>query len=144
MKRLVAFCIGISSLGFVVLALPHAPEAGDSSAPEAAPAGLKLENLLSAELESAENTEIIVSRVTVPPNTSLPKHWHPGEEFAYVLEGTVSLWLEGETSSPPLTKGDVARVPLKRVHTAMSGDEGATLLVFRVHETGQPERVLVD
>lgn len=68
---------------------------------------------------------------------------HVYREFAYVLEGTVSLWLEGATS-PPLKKGDVARVPLKRVHTAMSGDEGATLLVFRVHEKGQPERVLVD
>ena len=53
--------------------------------------GLKLENLLSSKLEGVPGTEVIVSRVDVPPDTSLPKHWHPGEEFAYVLEGSVTL-----------------------------------------------------
>ena len=43
-----------------------------------------------------------------------------------------------------MKKGDVVKVPLKKVHTAITGDEGATVLVFRVHEQGEPERVLVE
>lgn len=102
-----------------------------------------MKNLLSTELEGVEDTEVIVSQVTIPPNTSLPKHWHPGEEFAYVLEGAVILWQEGKRNMVGRA-GDLVKVPLKQVHTAITGDEGVKLLVFRVHEQGQPERVLID
>jgi len=104
---------------------------------------LKLETLLKTVLEGVDNTEVIVSRVTIPPNTSLPKHWHPGEEFAYILEGSVTLWQKGKDDiiGKP---GDVVEVPLKQVHTAITKDEGATILVFRVHEQGKPERVPVE
>jgi quercetin dioxygenase-like cupin family protein len=105
--------------------------------------GLKLENLLRAQLESVDGTEVIVSRVTMPPNTSLPKHWHPGEEFGYVLEGSVVLWQDGKDDIVA-KKGDVVKVPLKQVHTAITRDEGATILVFRVHEQGEPERVPIE
>jgi len=110
---------------------------------EGPPPGLNLENLLKAELEGFEGGEVIVSRVTIPPNTSLPKHWHPGEEFAYILEGSCYLWQDGKEDTFG-TAGDVMMVPLKQVHTAFTKDESATLLVFRVHEKGQPERIPVD
>ena len=38
---------------------------------------------MSSRLEGVEGTEVIVSHVTIP-NTSLPKHWHPGEELTTV------------------------------------------------------------
>jgi quercetin dioxygenase-like cupin family protein len=103
----------------------------------------KLETLLKAVLEGVDDTEIIVSRVAIPPNTSLPKHWHPGEEFAYILEGSVTLWQKGNDDIVG-KKGDVIKVPLKQVHTAITKEEGATILVFRVHERGKPERVPVE
>ena len=102
-----------------------------------------LKNLLSTELEGVDGTEVIVSHVTIPPHTSLPKHWHPGEEFAYVLEGSVTLWQKGKADVVGRA-GEVMKVPLKQVHTAMTGDDGVKLLVFRVHEQGQPERVPAD
>lgn len=101
-----------------------------------------LETLHKSELEGVTGTEVVVSRVVIPPNTSLPKHWHPGEEFAYVLEGSATLRQEGKADVVS-NKGDVVKVPLKQVHTGITGEEGVTLLVFRVHEQGQPERVLV-
>ena len=103
---------------------------------------ISLSTLLSGELERVEGTEFIVSRVDLPPNTSLPTHWHPGEEFAYVLKGLVILTLEGKGDTE-YGEGEVGKVPLKQVHAARTGDKGAELLVFRVHEKGQPERVLV-
>lgn len=107
------------------------------------PPGLELENLLRAELEGFEGAEVIVSRVTIPPHTSLPRHWHPGEEFGYVLEGSCTLWQEGK-EDVLVQAGDVLKVPLEQVHTAVTKDEAVTILVFRVHETGKPERVPVE
>lgn len=109
----------------------------------AAKPGPKLETLLKAVLEGVDGTEVIVSRVTIPPHTSLPKHWHPGEEFAYILEGSVILWQDGKEDIVGKA-GDVMKVPLKQVHTAITKDEGTTILVFRVHEQGKPERVPVE
>jgi quercetin dioxygenase-like cupin family protein len=109
---------------------------------EAVPGKVSLSTLLSGELERVEGTEFIVSRVDLPPNTSLPTHWHPGEEFGYVLKGRVIMTLEGKGDAE-YGEGELAKVPLKHVHAASTGDEGAELLVFRVHEKGQPERVLV-
>lgn len=40
--------------------------------------------------------------------------------------------------------GEVLKVPLHQVHTAVTKDEGVVVLVFRVHEQGKPERVLVE
>ena len=87
----------LTGIAPVQIATPHQTEQMESK--EAIPAikpGLKLENLLRSQLAGAEGIEVIVSRVTIPPNTSLPRHWHPGEEFAYVLEGTVTLWQKGK------------------------------------------------
>lgn len=99
----------------------------------------KLENLMKATLEGVAGTEVVLSRVEIPPDTSLPKHWHPGEEFAYVLSGSVTLWQKGKPDTT-FGQGEVAKVPLKQIHTAITGSEGASLLVFRVHELGEPER----
>jgi quercetin dioxygenase-like cupin family protein len=139
MRNLFVGCTAIGA--FVVTGLlPAQISIADeiSAAPE-----LMLETLLSTQLEGVEGTEVIVSRVVMPPNTALPKHWHPGEEFAYVLEGSTILRCDGK---PDLTaqKGELVKIPLKEIHSAVTTDQGATILVFRVHEHGKPERVLVD
>lgn len=103
-------------------------------------AELQLSNLMKTKLAGVNSTEIIVSRVAMPANTTLPVHWHPGEEFAYVIDGTVTLVQKGKDDITA-SKGDVVKVPLKQIHTARTGADAAVLLVFRVHEEGQPERV---
>ena len=105
--------------------------------------GLKIDNLMTSQLELVEGTEVIVSHVEIPANTTLPKHWHPGEEFVYVLEGSEVLW-QKDKPDVHLKKGDVFKVPLRQIHTATTGEEGVTVLVFRVHEKGQPVRVNVE
>lgn len=75
----------IASLSFTMLLLGSLLISVTSNADE----GLKLEALLSADLQSVSGIEVIVSRVTIPLNTPLPKHRHPGEEIPYVLEGSV-------------------------------------------------------
>jgi quercetin dioxygenase-like cupin family protein len=105
--------------------------------------GLKIDNIMTSQLELVEGLEIVVSHVEIPANTTLPKHWHPGEEFVYVLEGSEVLW-QKDKPDVHLKKGDVFKVPLKQIHTAKTGEEGVTVLVFRVHEKGRPVRVNVE
>ena len=105
--------------------------------------GLKIDNILTSQLELVEGTEVVVSQVEVPPNTVLPKHWHPGEEFAYILEGEAVLWQKDKPDTV-LKKGQVIKVPLKQVHTAKTLERGVKILVFRVHEKGKPVRVNVE
>ena len=139
MRNLIVGVIGICAFVFWGLWLAQVSFAEETSvAPE-----LMLETLLATQLEGVEGTDLIVSRVVMPPNTILPKHWHPGEEFAYVLEGATVLRRDGK---PDLTilEGELVKISLRENHSAMTADQGATILVFRVHEQGKPERVLAD
>jgi len=104
---------------------------------------LQIKNLLRDSLGLQEDIEIIVSHLEVPKKTSLPTHYHPGEEFVYVLQGSGELFLDGAPKK--LVKaGDVVKVPLKKIHNFSTLDEGAKAIVFRVHEKGQPDRILID
>jgi len=105
--------------------------------------GLIINNILTSQLEVVKGTEVVVSHVEIPPNTTLPKHWHHGEEFIYVLEGTAIMWVKGKKDMP-IKKGDIFKVPLKKVHTGTAGKDGGTFLVFRVHEQGNPVRLLAE
>jgi quercetin dioxygenase-like cupin family protein len=139
MRNLVVGCIGFGAFVPAMLWLAQVSIADESSAaPE-----LVLETLLSTQLEGVEDTEVIMSRVVVPPNTALPKHWHPGEEFAYILEGSIILRRDGKPDLP-VSKGEFAKVSLKEVHFILTNDQSAELLVFRVHKLGSPERILVE
>ena len=139
MKRIIsgACLVGILVLGISLLTDPTI-EADEHEIQE-----LKLANLLRAELELAEGIEVIVSMIEVPPETSLPTHYHPGEEFVYITEGSGTVWQKGKPDIV-LKKGDVFKVPLKQVHTAKTGKEGFKAVVFRVHKKGEPERILTD
>ena len=104
---------------------------------------MEFKNLLTSPLAAEENTEVVVSEVTLPPNKALPKHWHPGEEFAYIIEGSLTIWMENQ-GEKKYNKGDTCVVPLKKVHSVRTSDEGVRVLVFRVHEKGLEERYLVE
>jgi quercetin dioxygenase-like cupin family protein len=105
--------------------------------------GLKIENLMTSPLGSVEGMEVIITQLEVPAQTTLPKHWHPGEEFVYVQKGEVVIWQKDEPETS-LKEGDVFKIPLKQIHTAKTGKQGATALVFRVHKTGEPIRVNIE
>jgi quercetin dioxygenase-like cupin family protein len=102
---------------------------------------VKVENLLRSELEVVEGIEVIMSRVEIAAGTSLPRHHHPGEEFVYVIDGEATMWQAGKADTV-LRAGDVFKVPLGQVHTAITGSQAATAIVFRVHRKGLPERIV--
>ena len=59
---------------------------------------------------SIPGREVIQVRVEFAPGVMAPRHWHPGEEIVYVLEGSLEYQVEGK---PPVTlkAGDVLFIP---------------------------------
>ena len=104
---------------------------------------VQADNLLRESVAGIESKEIIMSRVSFPPHTELPWHWHSGEEFFYVIEGSITLKRRGE---PDLLAGagDAQKIAAQAVHTGSTGEQGAELVIFRLHATGEPERYLID
>ena len=103
----------------------------------------KVTNLLLDSLSTAftPDRQILVDLVEIPANTSLDRHWHPGEEFHYYLKGDPEIQVgEGPVMHPKL--GTVGHVPFKAIHRAGAGRKGASILVFRVHTKGEPWRYL--
>jgi hypothetical protein len=41
-------------------------------------------------------------------------------------------------------EGDAQKIAAEAIHTGQTGEQGAELVIFRVHSIGQPERYLVD
>ena len=104
---------------------------------------VQAENLLRESIAGVEGKEVIVSRVSFPPHTELPWHWHPGEEFFYVIEGSVTLKRRGE-ADVTAAQGGAQKIAPQVIHTGRTGEQGAELVIFRVHAVGEPERYLVD
>ncbi len=82
--------------------------------------------------------EVIQTRVDFAPGAAAAKHTHPGEEVAYVLEGTLEYQLEG---APPITlkAGESLFIPAGTPHTAKNvGSGNASELATYLVEKGKP------
>jgi quercetin dioxygenase-like cupin family protein len=105
-------------------------------------AGTKRTDLQQHDL-SAPGREVVQVRVDFDPGYVAPKHWHPGEEIIYVLEGTLEYEIEGQ---PPVRvkAGDVLFVPARTIHSAknVGSGNGAELATYVV-EKGLPLLTLV-
>jgi quercetin dioxygenase-like cupin family protein len=92
---------------------------------------------------SAPGREVIQTRVELDPGVTSPKHWHPGEEIIYVLEGSLEYQVEGK---PPVTlkAGEVLFIPAGTIHAAknVGSGNGAELATYVV-EKGKPLVVVV-
>ncbi|WP_427964127.1 cupin domain-containing protein [Altererythrobacter sp.] len=108
------------------------------------PAGLEpgSNEMLRSALKSDPDHEVLISDVIIPPGAEVPRHFHPGEEFVYVIEGSAVHVEEGKPDRL-IKAGDAMVIPPEAVHAPRGGPEGARAIVFRVHVAGQPERIPV-
>lgn len=98
--------------------------------------------MLRAPLTMADGLEVIISDVVIPPNATVPRHYHPGEEFLYIIDGSAVHVEEGKDPFI-LGAGDAYAIPPRAIHAPRGGPEGARAIVFRVHVEGADERILV-
>lgn len=115
---------------------------GASLAVSAVEAKPSAETLINSAISDIDSHHALVTRVNIPAGLTLPKHYHPTEEFLYVASGSTILAIEGEREQL-LTKGMAAKIPAKAVHTASTTDGAAEVIVFRIQPNGQPVRIPV-
>ena len=97
--------------------------------------------MMQAPITVSDGLEVIISDVIIPPNASVERHFHPGEEFLYLIEGSAIHKEEGKPDMV-LEAGDTYAIPPMAAHSPQGGPFGARAIVFRVHVAGQPERIL--
>jgi quercetin dioxygenase-like cupin family protein len=104
----------------------------------AQPEPIKRTVLLKTDLAGMEGKEAILALAEIAPGAATGKHTHPGYEFAYVLEGSGSLEIEGKPSIP-LTPGTAIYQPSTQVHRGVN-DSSTPLKIFSVYilEKGHP------
>jgi len=80
----------------------------------------------------------VTARVEIGAGVESGRHTHPGEEFGYVLDGTLQLEIDGR--APQIIKaGEVFFVPAGVVHNGHNTTTSkATLIGTYVVETGKP------
>jgi quercetin dioxygenase-like cupin family protein len=104
--------------------------------------GIKRTDLLRHDLD-VPGREVVQVRVDFAPGAAFGRHSHPGEEIAYVLEGSLEYQFDGK---PPVTlkAGDALFIPAGTIHAAknVGSGNGAELATYIV-EKGKPLVVLV-
>ena len=118
---------------------------------EGAPAGYGLlgqkqqRTILSkTDLAVAPGTEAIVLTVDGAPGLIGKKHYHPGDEFIYLAEGTLTLDVAGK-GMVTLRRGETLHSPGRVVHQAVnpSPDTPFKAVTFGIFEKGQPDTTVV-
>ena len=95
--------------------------------------------LFKGNLEGVEGKEIVIFIAELAPGAVGSKHYHPGPEFFYVLDGTLAHEPEGAPAHV-MKAGDFGSNPNKSVHTIRnpSTTARARAIDFLVAEKGQP------
>src|SRR5260221_1399225 len=77
------------------------------------------------------NYETVIGMAEIVPNVNIGKHTHPGPESGYMLDGEMTLLVEGQ---PPLVvkTGESYKIPPGAVHDAKTGTKGAKVLATYV------------
>ena len=139
------YIITLTALLVGLFSMSHQKNPSSASSPDSEhytpPPGTN--QMLRAPITIADGLEVIISDVVIPPNGKVPRHYHPGEEFIYVIEGS-AVHIEEDQPDRILKAGDTYVIPPEAEHSPRGGSEGARAIVFRVHVEGEEERILVD
>jgi quercetin dioxygenase-like cupin family protein len=95
--------------------------------------------LLRTDLEGTEGQEGVIWLIEIAPGATTGKHYHPGQEFVYVLEGAGRTEVEGKPTVT-LRAGHAMYLPPGQVHntTNVSTTAPAKALIVYVGPKAQP------
>jgi quercetin dioxygenase-like cupin family protein len=97
-----------------------------------------IKRTLLQRTDIGNNMEVILGLAEIAPGGSTGRHTHFGVETGYIISGSGSLEVEGET--PKLLKaGDSYTIPANKIHDAKAvGDGPSKVLATYVVEKGKP------
>jgi len=100
---------------------------------------IRRSSLLQKELEGIPGKVAAVFLIEIAPDTATGKHSHPGNEIAYILEGSASVEAGG---NKPITRrrGTVVHLAPNEVHDVKnpSKTEPMKAIVFALYDKGKP------
>jgi quercetin dioxygenase-like cupin family protein len=96
--------------------------------------------LSRTDLSDTPDKEGVMLSVVIPPGLSGAKHFHPGDEFLYVVEGALTIEIDGK-APVSLMPGQTIHIPGKAIHRALNPNANAParVLTFGVFQKGQPD-----
>ena len=99
--------------------------------------------LLNEDMFSIPGQEVAIQRAEYPAGWVGEKHYHTGDIFVYVLEGTFVVDVEGKDRIT-IRPGEVYHESVNKPMIARNGstETGVKVLLFQVGEKGKP-RVLI-
>jgi quercetin dioxygenase-like cupin family protein len=95
--------------------------------------------LLRTDLAGVEGKEAVIVVAEIAPGATTGKHLHAGQEFTYLLEGSLRLVADGKPAVT-LKPGEAFQQPPRQVHEGQNTSATAPVkvLAFYVAEKGQP------
>ena len=98
--------------------------------------------VLSGPIQAAPGHHLVTGDLNIPANAPIPRHYHHGEEFLYILGGTTVIVREGQDEMT-LLPGQAIRIAPGTVHWGRAGPQGLRAVSSWVVPDGQPLRVAV-
>lgn len=126
----------LSSLCAVLVALAAAGTAYAQQAPAAAAPTIKRSVLQKFDVPGT-GYETFVATAEVGPNTNIGRHSHFGPESGYMLEGEMTLFVDGQPART-MKVGESYQIPAGAIHDGRSGPQGAKVIAVYVVEKGKP------
>jgi quercetin dioxygenase-like cupin family protein len=100
---------------------------------------VKVTELVARDVAGSDGKQASIFLAELGPGAAVGKHYHPGDAFAYILEGSMVLEIPGK---PPVTlkPGESGHVTPRQVHDDQNPSLTAPLkfLVFHIAKKGEP------
>ena len=124
-------------LAFLVVGL------GGAAGERVTTGGSGFRELHRAEVADTRELQVVMGVIERSSESRGAKHYHPGPELGYVLEGALTFETES-AGQVTLVAGDTFYQPAEEWHIASTNTDGVKTVVFRVLRKGQPMIVRID
>ena len=98
-----------------------------------------INEVIEGPITAAPGHTLIIGDLNLSAGAPIPRHFHHGEEFIYVLGGSSVLSLAGEPEVK-LLPGQGLRIPPRTVHWGRAGPDGLRAISSWVKAEGKPLR----
>ena len=94
--------------------------------------------LLKTTLAGDDSKQVLIGRASFAPGATTGRHSHPGDEYATVIEGELTLHVEGQEDRKVIA-GEAYHSPKGVIHeTVNTGREAAEVISTFVIDKNQP------
>lgn len=98
--------------------------------------------VLQGPILAAPGHSLLMGDLVLAPGSPIARHLHAGEEFLYVLGGSITISVQGKPDVT-LAAGEGLRIAPGEIHQGQAGPQGTRAVASWVRVDGQPLRTPV-